>query len=398
MISVTEALDLVLSYSLPKETEEINLKEALGRILAEPVKADRDAPPFHRVTMDGIAIHSSFLGSTSSFPIENIQPAGHSQLALVSRKNCIEVMTGAILPENTDCVIPYEQIKISDGVASLGSNDHHPFQNVHLKGTDAKKGDTLLAQEQSITPAIIGVLASVGKPQINVYQLPKIAICSTGDELVDIDQLPEIHQIRKSNSYMLHAALLELGIPSEIFHLPDNKKTMVNELAALVEKYQVLLFSGAVSKGKYDYLPWVLEELGIKKIIHGVAQRPGKPFLFGALPNTLIWGFPGNPSSTFVCFHTYFKPWLRQHLNLPVQKFSARLEQEVRFNKPMTYHLLVSLSIDQGYLVASPLQSSGSGDLIHLAQADAVISLPPEKETFVAGEVYPINPLRKNLL
>lgn len=397
MISVDEALKLILSQTLPEETEEKELAEALGRTLSEPVRADRDAPPFDRVTMDGIAIHSSMLGSTLSFPIENIQAAGQPPLRLGSRKNCIEVMTGAILPDNTDCVIPYEEIKISGGLAVLLSPFHQPFQNIHGKGRDAAKGETLLAPGQPVTPSVAGVLASAGVTTVRVKRFPTIAICSTGDELVDIDQQPEIHQIRKSNSHMLNAALRQWNISADMYHLQDDRRVMEKELIELVKDYQILLFSGAVSKGKFDFLPEVLQETGMEKMIHGVAQRPGKPFLFGTFPGTLVFGFPGNPASTLVCFNIYFKPWLHQHLNLPGQIYTARLQSDVPFKKPLTYHLLVSVSLDDGCLKATPLRNSGSGDLIRLAQADAVISLPPGKEIFLSGEAYPIFPLKKNL-
>lgn len=398
MISVDEALNLILSRTLPVKAEEIPLAAACGRILAEPVRADRDAPPFDRVTMDGIAVHSSMLETTSSFPIENIQAAGLPPYRLVDKTKCIEVMTGAILPENTNCVIPYEQINISDGVAFLNSADHQALQNIHKKGRDAAQGETLLTPGQIITPSMVGVLASVGVSKVQVNRLPKIAICSTGDELVDIDLQPEIHQIRKSNSHMLKAALLEWDISAELYHLQDDKNVMEKEMVKLVERYQILLFSGAVSKGKFDFLPEVLQKIGMEKYVHGIAQKPGKPFLFGSFPRTMVFGFPGNPASTLVCFNIYFKPWLHQHLGIPQQKYSAHLQEDVQFEKPLTYHLLVTISQDKGCLMATPLENSGSGDLIHLAQADAVISLPPGKETFLAGEVYPIFPLKKNML
>lgn len=395
MISVREALDLVLSQSLPKETEEMDLASSLGKILAEPISADRDAPPFDRVTMDGIAVLFSALKEHSAFRIEAIQPAGSPQVKLSSPENCIEVMTGASLPENTDCVIPYEQIKIEDGIAYLLNTNHLFRQNIHFKGLDAVQGAILLDEGEVITPSVIGVLASVGAAKVSVLKSPRIAICSTGDELVDIDQQPADHQIRRSNSHMLYAALLEMGIQADVFHMEDNKEAMARKLSALINDYQILLFSGAVSKGKYDFLPLVLEEFGMEKIIHGVAQRPGKPFLFGAFPNTLVFGFPGNPSSTLVCFHTYFKAWLRNHQGLSSLNHTAVLDQTVEFNRPLTYHLLVTLSLRNGSLVASPLKNSGSGDLVHLAQADGVISLPPDKEVFRVGENYPVNPFVK---
>src|SRR5690554_1501566 len=397
MISVQRALDLVLSQTLPKETEELDILSSRGKILAAPIKADRDAPPFDRVTMDGIAIRFNALQESAAFKIENIQPAGSPQIKLSQKECCIEVMTGAILPIETDCVIPYEQIKIKEGIAYIDSKHHTLRQNIHFKGTDARQGDILLDEGQVITPSVIGVLASVGIGKVKVLKTPGIAICSTGDELVDIDQQPAIHQIRKSNAYMLQSALLDMGIEADIFHLKDDKEAMLSELSPMISNYRVLLFSGAVSKGKYDFLPAVLEGLGMKKVVHGVAQRPGKPFLFGTFPDALIFGFPGNPVSTFVCFHLYFKPWLKRHLGLPNGNVSAVLGSEIMFEKPLTYHLLVSLDIKEGRLIANPVANSGSGDLVHLAQADALLSLPPEKERFAAGEVYPLSMIRKDL-
>lgn len=397
MISVDNALELILSQSLPKEAELVELKDALGKVMAQPVLADRDAPPFDRVTMDGIALQADALANNAGFTIENIQPAGAEKIRLTNRDGCIEVMTGAILPENTDCVIPYEKIEIKAGVAYPFSVDHPKGGNIHFKGTDAKKGFTLLREGIMVSPSVAGVLATVGMAKVKIQKAPKVAVCSTGDELVDIQEQPLPHQIRKSNAAMLEAALLDLGLQADVFHLADDKEAMTAQLAPMIKDYAVLLFSGAVSKGKYDFLPAVLEGLGMEKIIHGVAQRPGKPFLFGTFPETLVFGFPGNPASTLVCFHSYFKPWLRQHLGLLPTQHTAILDRDIVFDKPLTYHLLVSLTVENGNLTARPVDNSGSGDLVHLAQTDAILSLPPERERFQAGEVFPINLLRKEL-
>lgn len=397
MITVEQALQLVLSQTIPTDTETIDLNQSVGRILAEPIIADRDAPPFDRVAMDGIALQSQALRRYEAFKIEQIQAAGSAKSSLTDPGNCIEVMTGAILPAHTDCVIPYEQIEIRDGYAYPGSKDHSTGQNIHSQAKDARKGDELLGYGTPITPTVVAVLAAVGKWQVKVQKLPTIAICSTGDELVDINEVPLPHQIRKSNAAMMEAALLEFGIRADSYHLPDERELMADRLSTMVKKYDILLLSGAVSKGKYDFLPAVLESLGMKKVIHGVAQRPGKPFLFGTLPDKLIFGFPGNPVSTFVCFHQYFKPWLKRHLGLPDSHASAVLGSEIMFEKPLTYHLLVSLDIKDGRLIANPVSNSGSGDLVHLAQADALVSLPAEKGRFAVGEIYPVSLIRKDL-
>lgn len=397
MITVEEALKLVLSQTIPKETETVGLTQSVGRILAEPITADRDAPPFDRVAMDGIALQAQALQRHEAFKIEKIQAAGAAKTTLTDPGNCIEVMTGAILPANTDCVIPYEQIDIKDRLAYPFSQEHQPGQNIHSQGKDARQGEELLGYGKPISPAVVAVLAAVGKKEVKVLKLPDIAICSTGDELVDIHEQPLPHQIRKSNAAMIDAALREFGLEAGIFHLQDDKEQMIAQLSSLIKNYPILLFSGAVSKGKYDFLPEVLEELGMEKLIHGVAQRPGKPFLFGTLPETLIFGFPGNPVSTFACFHLYFMPWLRHYLEIPEKGLSAVLGSEVLFRPPLTYHVLVSLDIREGTLTANPVAHSGSGDLVHLAQADALLSLPSGKERFAEGEVYPLNLIRRDL-
>lgn len=397
MITVEQALQLVLSRTLPKETERIDLHLSVGRVLAETIRADRDAPPFDRVAMDGIALQAEALQRQEAFKIENIQAAGAPQAVLNDPANCIEVMTGAVLPAHTDCVIPYEQIELRDGYAFPLSKEHIAGQNVHPQGKDAKRGEEILAYGKVISPAVVAVLASVGRAQVAVMKPPTIAICSTGDELVDVADTPLPHQIRKSNAAMIQASLLEFGLQPALFHLPDNKEQMVKQLSAMVKSYSVLLFSGAVSKGRYDFLPEVLTALGMEKHFHGVAQRPGKPFLFGTLRDSLIFGFPGNPVSTFVCFQRFFIPWLKQQMGMANPSLSAVLGTQVQFRPSLTYHLLVRLEVIEGRLTALPVAHSGSGDLVHLAEADAVMSLPAEKEYFDAGEVYPLKLIKKDL-
>ncbi|WP_439482500.1 molybdopterin molybdotransferase MoeA [Cyclobacterium plantarum] len=390
MNSVAEALQKVLENELPVRTETVPLMNSLNRILAEDIKADRDAPPFHRVTMDGIAIHSTQLLKKALFPIEGIQAAGDAQGRLLDPENCLEVMTGAILPENTNCVIPYEQVKIIDNVANLLHSGFTENQNVHLKGTDAGKGDVLLKKGTFIQAGTIGVMATVGVSNVKVVKPPTITICSTGNELVDITDNPLPHQIRKSNVYMLQAALKSLGIEAQTLHIDDDKKLLKASLEKLLHKNDILLFSGAVSKGKYDFLPEVLEDLGVKKLVHGVAQKPGKPFLFGRRKNTFVFGFPGNPASTLICYHLYFKAWLLTHLGKLRNSLFATLTEDVSFKRPVTYHLLVKVVAEKEKILAVPVSNSGSGDLVHLAAADGFISLPAHLETFQKGTSYPL--------
>ncbi|MEX2513202.1 MAG: molybdopterin molybdotransferase MoeA [Cyclobacteriaceae bacterium] len=398
MITVDEAIKLVMENPLPVSVEKIKLSESLNRVLAQDIFADRDSPPFHRVTMDGIALRASMIDKTDVFPIEAIQAAGQEQLSLSQEEHCIEVMTGAVLPGNTDCVIPYEKILINDNKAKILSHSFSAFQNVHLKGTDAHQGDVLIPKNTLIHPGTIGVLATVGQSEIRVYKNPNIVICSTGDELVDISETPLPHQIRKSNVYMLQAALKNLGIGAKTVHIRDDKAQLKKDLANLLEEHEILLFSGAVSMGKFDFLPEVLEELNIIKIIHGVAQKPGKPFLFGIDDLHRVFGFPGNPASTLICFHAYFKPWLMQQLGKKITRHHASLSQAINFKKPVTYHVLVQVKSEGEILIVEPVSNSGSGDLVHLAEADGFLTLPADLEIFEKGSVFPLTYLHHSWL
>lgn len=390
MIQVTAAQQLITDQKLQIPPIQIPIQEAIGNILAQDIVADRDSPPFDRVTMDGIALLSSGVSSGKHYIIENTQAAGQPAMTLSSPDNCLEVMTGAVLPVGTNCVIPYEQITIEAGKAIVHESAISAFQNVHRKGTDAGKGDVLITSGRIITAGMVGVMAAVGYTRVSVVSPPKVVVCATGDELVPVEHTPLPHQIRNSNSYMLQAALMALGIKADAVQIADDREKLRDELKRLLGTYHVLMFSGAVSKGKFDYLPEVLEELGMDKKIHGVAQRPGKPFLFGTVEETMVFGFPGNPGSTLACFHLFFKPWFRNYQNLAKEECDAVLTRDVEFKKPLSYHLLVTLEKKKGTWFATPVDHSGSGDLIHLGIAEGFVTLPSEEDFWKAGTLVPL--------
>jgi molybdopterin molybdotransferase len=392
MISVTQALQIVTEQVKTLAVEEINLLQATGRILAQSIVADRDFPPFDRATMDGIAIGSRAFGQdVRQFNIVDVQPAGHPQKILSNRGNCIEIMTGAMLPIGADVVIRYEDLTIVDKVAYVNLNDVTPNQNVHLQGTDKQAGELLVAAGVKITPAIVAIMASVGLTNIQVYKLPRVAVCSTGDELVAVTEQPQPHQIRRSNSYMLLAGLQQEGINADEYHLPDEPEAMAQQMKGMIDRYDVLLFSGAVSKGKFDFLPQVLQQLGMETLFHSIAQKPGKPLLFGKFNNgALVFGFPGNPVSTWVCCQLYFKTWLYQSLSIQQPVVKAVLSAAIQFKPLLTHHVLVSLLNKEGKIVATPVDTSTSGDMVNLMQAEGFISLPAEQESFTEGEVFEV--------
>lgn len=391
LISVKKALEIVLERSENFGTKEISFINAVGSVLKEDIVADRDFPPFNRVSMDGIAISSeAFNKGQREFRIEGIQAAGSPQLTLQNRSNCIEAMTGAILPNNANVVIQYELLTIEKGIAKVNLEAVKEFQNIHKKGLDRRQGDILIKKDTVISPAEIGVLATVGKSTVMVASQPKVMIVSTGNELVEVSKTPAEHQIRRSNVYTLVSLLEKLGIKAETTHILDNKETLTGKIGSFLNDYDVLLFSGAVSKGKFDFIPEVLNSLGVKKLFHNVKQRPGKPFWFGKKDNKTIFAFPGNPVSTFVNCLKYFYPWVQKSMHVAETKRQAILTEDFYFKPELSYFLQVKLEQVEGELFATPIAGRGSGDLANLADTDAFLELPDDRSNFTKGEVFPI--------
>ena len=393
MITVEEANKIILQNTHDFGIEEIELNLGIGRILREPIVADRDFPPYDRVTMDGIAIdHEAFVKGLSTFPIEGIAAAGLVKQSLQSDSSCLEVMTGTMLPNGTNAVVPYEQVSIDEGKATLTIDRVNKDQNVHFKGIDRTIGERIIDQGKRLSSSEIGVCATVGKAKIKVSRLPKAIVISSGDELVDIDQTPEPHQIRRSNVFRIRALLNDYHINSDTAHFLDNYDTIVLKLREYFETYELIILSGGVSMGKFDFLPNALEEVGVKKLFHKVKQRPGKPFWFGRKERSTVFAFPGNPVSSFMCAQQYFKPWLEECLQLASQSQpKAVLASDVSFMPDLTYFLEVKINYsEKGEILAVPVKGNGSGDLANLVDADAFIILPRGKNDFHKGEVYPI--------
>jgi len=397
MITVAEATNTILAHTKDFGTESVPLERAVGRVLAQNLEADRDFPPFTRVTMDGIAInYHAYADGKRSFPVEGIQAAGEPQKSLQDQNACLEVMTGAMIPDNTDTVIRYEDLEIKDQVAHLLEGVAvKEGQNAHLKGLDRKQGEVLVAAGRPLSPAEVGVAATVGVTNVKVKRLPSVAIISTGDELVPINEKPAAHQIRSSNVPSIRATLSRWGVMATPYHLLDDMEATKRELGEYLEQYDVLMLSGGVSRGKFDYVPAALEALGVKKLFHRVKQRPGKPFWFGeAADGTMVFALPGNPISSFMCNLRYFQPWLRQSLGLTSgAEVYACLAEDFSFRPDLTYFLQVKTAYDPNtaQLLAHPVPGKGSGDLANLADADAFLELPRGKELFKKGEVYPLH-------
>lgn len=392
LISANEAENIILSELRDFGVEQISIEKALGRILASPLIADRDFPPFDRVTMDGIAINFiSYQSGNREFRIQSTQSAGEEKHKLMLDNECIEVMTGADLPNNTDTIIRYEDLEITNGIAKI-LTEIKPQQNVHFKGEDRKKGTIIVKENQKIRSAEIAVAASIGAVELTVKKLPKIAIITSGDELVAIDKTPELHQIRSSNVYAIASILNEYGIESTKIHIQDDFDQTVETIEKIISDFDVLILSGGVSMGKKDFIPKALENLGIEKLFHKIAQTPGKPIWFGKKAKKLVFALPGNPVSTYMCMVRYFRPWLNQSLGLKnIETGFAHISEDFQFLSPVTYFLQVKLSNQNGVLIAQPIKGHGSGDFANLVDADAFLELPAfERNEFIKGEVFKI--------
>ena len=398
MINSEEALKLILTHTLPPEMERIPFGDSLGRILAEDICADRDFPPFDRVTKDGIALNSKeFDFEKGLCEIEAVVGAGEEQYHLQDSKKVVEIMTGAPLPMQTDAVIMYEQLEKNKTGIHLRT-DVKSGQNIHAQGQDAKKGQVLLKKGRPIRAAELGLLASTGHTKVGVLKWPKIALVATGNELVLPDQIPALHQIRVSNVYTLKAALHDLGIPSQIEILQDDQKVLSERLQSLLSQNDVLICSGGVSKGRYDFLPEIFPQLGIEKIFHRVAQRPGKPLWFGAdgSKQKLVFALPGNPVSTYTCFMLYVLPWIKKSLGLPACNNSICAGEDFQNKLDLTRHIRVHLVEEEGVQKAVEVQNNGSGDLVSLAHSAGLISLKPG-QMVPSGSIIPYYPFKPEL-
>ena len=400
MLSPAGAERLIFDTMPLLHREDCAIGEAHGRALRADLRADRDLPPFDRVTMDGFALRSSALAQgVRRFQVQAVQAAGMMPFTLAEDPSaCIEIMTGAVLPEGADCVVPYEDttrdgpwVALDDGVSIPEAGVH-----VHRRGSDHKAGEVVVRAGVRLTGREIAVAAACGHPALTVTHSPKIAVVSTGDELVEVDALVAAHQVRRSNDHSIRASLIMAGYPrADRFHLRDIRHEIEHMLWHVLAEYEIVLITGGVSKGKFDFLPSELERQGVRKVFRGVAQRPGKPFWFGLSGRmTPVFALPGNPVSAYTCLHRYVLPALDRASGLaPRTRLRVRLAQTVTFKHKLAYFLPVRLSSGPGgELLANPAEVGGSGDFAGLVGTDGFVELPSGEDVFAEGYVAPFWP------
>lgn len=393
MLTPAEA-EAAIAAALPAAaTERIPLADCAGRVLREAVQAERDAPPFDRVTMDGIAIASRAI-PRREFRLAGAQAAGTPALSLPADSDCIEVMTGAVLPRGCDTVVPVEKLRMANGRVEIDAAwAPTPGQFVHRQAADAAAGDRLLRAGIRLGAPEIAIAASAGRDLLEVSRRPRIAVVSTGDELVEPGAAVAAHQVRRSNAYALAAALRLAGFPPATdCHLPDDRAAIEAALAEALDRHEVIVLSGGVSAGRFDHVPAALAAVGVRQVFHHVAQRPGRPMWFGMrAPDRAVFALPGNPVSVLVCVARYVIPALAAQSGAPCPaRAPVCLAQEFDFPAPLSCFLPVALRYDpDGRTWAEPRPTGGSGDLISLAGTDGFVELPPGPATHAAGLAVP---------
>ena len=376
------------------EAESIDLDASRGRILAEAIFADRDVPAFPRAMRDGYALRAADLASLPARlkVLGEIKAGGDPSPFPVLTGEAVSIMTGAPAPVGADVVVMVEHttsdgdvVEVARGVAS--------GDNIVPAGAEARRGDKLLAPGTRIDEAVIAVAASVGKARVEVYGQPKIAILSTGDELVNLEDSPGPSQIRNSNSHSLAAQVRQAGgVPGILPIAPDERA----RLRALIEKglrSDLLLLSGGVSVGRYDFVEQVLEELGAEFFFTGALIQPGRPVVFGRVGERYFFGLPGNPVSTMVTFELFARPILEALSGAaprPLRFLHAKLKNPVTRKPGLKRFLPATLSgeLENAQVELTPWQ--GSGDLASTARTNCYVVIAADREEFTAGEWVPV--------
>ena len=316
MTTHQSAIEVLKNKSKHRKTEILPLAKCLHLVSADEVFAPINVPSFDNAAMDGYAFRfEDFLNELNLQIINEIQ-AGTDALLPLKKGEAARIFTGAPIPENGDTVIPQEDVLVENGMLKF-QKKVNKNANVRQKGTQTQKGTLILKKNTKITAEYIGFLATFGIAELEVFAPPKIGIITTGKELVKAGNSLENYQIYDSNSVFLTAAFEEIGLKlSFSIWVDDNKNELKNAIQENVEKVDVLIFTGGISVGDYDFLKPVLDDLDVQESFYRVKQKPGKPLFFGTLNNTEIFALPGNPSAVVMCFHVYLKPFIKEKMGI----------------------------------------------------------------------------------
>ena len=393
MIQVQEALDKILCQIQFKGVEKIPLDQALGRVLTEDVVSRINNPPLDNSAMDGYAVIAEDIQSaTPENPVklEMVEEiaAGYTAKGTLKPGQTMRIMTGAPIPPGADAVLMQEDTQ-KDGNAILCLDKADVAENIRRAGEDVKIGEGVIKKGTTLSPAHIGMLAVIGRSQIAVSQRPTVAILSTGDEILELDETPQGPQIFNSNGHMLAAQIKSAGgIPVYLGIAKDTEKDLMEKFEWAL-KADIVVSSGGVSVGDYDLVKSSLQKMGQDMLFWKVAMKPGKPLAFGRIGKTPIFGLPGNPVSSFVSFEQFVRPSLRKVLgcsDLSHKTVQAKLTRTIN-KKPGRLHFLSSIvSWTDGEYTVTPAGEQGSGILKSAANANGLLIFPLEAEEIKQGQ------------
>ncbi len=396
-LSFEEARRFVEKQALalrPRGKELVPLSSCTSRILAEPVNSDRDYPPFPRAARDGYAVRSADLQTLPATLaiVGEIRAGGPEKSITVGSGEAAAIMTGAPVPAGADAVVMVEHTVQKDGLVEIergisGGNNFVPV------GSEAKHGERLLSPGARLDYAAISISASVGRAHLLVYSKPRIAVLATGDEIVDLSVQPRRNQIRNSNSYSLASQIEAAGGEAWILPIAPDEPTRLKELIAEGLEADLLVISGGVSMGKYDFVEQVLAELGAEFFFKSVQIQPGRPTVFGHVEKKYFFGLPGNPVSTMVTFELFARPFVEALGGMTARKLifcHAKLKSEIKIKTGLTRFRPANLSGEFERAEVELVRWEGSGDISAMARANCYIVIPADKEHLPAGEWVPI--------
>ena len=401
MWSYTDARQKVIEVASalprPLTQTQVEIEQAFGRILATPVLADRDYPPFDRSTRDGFAVRAADAVAPGARLecVGELRAGGQLDLAVLEGQ-CVEIMTGAAMPKGADSVVMVEHIK-RDGRTITLERAANKGEHIVPRGTEAREGALLVAPKTRMGYAEMALSAQAGATRLNVFAKPKLAILSTGDEVVDARSKPGPLQVRNSNGISIEILARTAGAETiQLGNAPDEKAALRQLIERGLEA-DLLVLSGGVSMGKYDLVEQVLADLGAEFHFTGVSIRPGRPAVFGTCRNKLVFGLPGNPVSTMVTFELFVLPAvdvLNGGMPRPLPVFRAKLATQVREKGPMTHFLPSRIEWNGREARVTQLPWQGSGDIVALALANGFLIVSPDRPELDPGEWVDVIPRR----
>ncbi|MDD5384074.1 MAG: molybdopterin molybdotransferase MoeA [Gallionella sp.] len=393
-LSVAAAQQCVLESVAAFGAEPVKLEQSLGRVLAEEVRANRDQPPYDISAMDGYALRSTDLaGIPATLEIVEDIKAGDMPTKTLASGQCARIMTGAPMPQGADAVIRVEDTEAKPNNVVQINQAVKPGNDIRRLGENMRNGEVVLTPGTAITPGVIGVLATVKRAQVQVYRRPRVAILSTGNELEGLDEPVDPNKIPNSNSYALMGQVQALGIEPVLLGIARDDP---DELARYLKRgleYDVLLVSGGTSVGVHDYVRPTIEALGAQMLFWRVAMKPGHPVAFGKVGEKIIFGLPGNPVSSMVCFEEFVVPALRRmmgHARTHRRTIEARMTHNVKHQPGRTEFIRVLLAKEPGGYTATSTGAQGSGMLLSMARADGLAVVPGDCNGLTAGSTVAV--------